>query len=136
MERLAANTGSSVDIMFTGCFRKIRSTARVEMVGSSLFVFTGEGVRVTGKVELYMVLAERTLTRTRIITFMLVDAPSQYNVMLGFKFVCCYHISSLSHGEVLSGGREKSGCGSGSGAWRPTVLKKMLCCCNPDFEKP
>lgn len=90
--------------MFTDCFLKIRSTARVEMVGSSLFVFTGKGVRVTGKVELYMVLSERTLTRTRIITFMLVDAPSQYNVMLGFKFVCCYHISISSHGEVLSGG--------------------------------
>lgn len=52
------DTGSSVDIMFTNCFRKMNSSVHIKPVGTSLFGFAGESVRVYGKVKLHFVLGD------------------------------------------------------------------------------
>lgn len=62
----------------------------VERVETSLFGFPGESVRVTGRVELQMTPGEGHLRQLRTINFMLVDAPSQYNVMLGRLAINAY----------------------------------------------
>lgn len=63
VERVFVYTGSSVDIMFMDYFLKMRSIVTVDLVGTSLFVFIGEVVRVAGKIELHMVLGEEPLLR-------------------------------------------------------------------------
>lgn len=55
----------------------------VKPVGTSLFGFTGEAVRVYGKVQLPMVLGDGPSRQTRIINFRLIDSPSHYNVIMG-----------------------------------------------------
>lgn len=90
VERVFVYTGSSVDIIFMDYFRKMRSIVTVDLVGTSLFVFIGEVVRVAGKIELHMVLGEGTLTQMRTIMSMLVDALSQYKVILGRPSLSLY----------------------------------------------
>lgn len=55
MERVFVDMGSSVDIMFIDSFKKMNSTMDIKPVGTSLFGFAGESVRVYGKVKLPMV---------------------------------------------------------------------------------
>lgn len=47
-------------------------------------------MRVAGKVSLTMVPGQGTWTKTRTITFILVDTTSQYNVMLGRPSLSLY----------------------------------------------
>lgn len=84
------DTGSSVDIMFMDCFTKTNSMVDILPVGTLLFGFDGESVRVCGKVKLPMVLGEERWKQNRTITFMLVDTPSLYNVILGRPSLTLY----------------------------------------------
>lgn len=83
IERIFVDTGISVDVMFLDYFRRMNLSIEVKPVGTSLFGLTGKTVRVYGKVQLPMVLGEGTWKQIRIVTFMLVDTPSQYNVIMG-----------------------------------------------------
>lgn len=54
------DNGSSVDIMFMDCFKKMKSiVVEVQPVGTSSFGFAGESIRVFEKVSLHVVLGER-----------------------------------------------------------------------------
>lgn len=90
IERVFVETGSSVDIKFMDCFRKMNSTVYILPVGTSLFGFARESARVYGKVKLPMVLGEERWKQNRTITFMLVDTLSPYNVILGRPSLSTY----------------------------------------------
>lgn len=60
VERIFVDAGSSVDVMFLDCFKRLNLSIDVKPVGTSLFGFAGEAVRVYGKVQLPMILGERT----------------------------------------------------------------------------
>lgn len=90
VEMVSVDTWCSIDIMFMDCFRKMKKTTKVKPVATSLFDFKGEVVRVAGKVSLTMVSGQGTWTKTRTITFILVDTTSQYNVMLGRPSLSLY----------------------------------------------
>lgn len=84
--------------MFMNCFRKMNSTADIKPVGTSLFGFAGESVRMYGKVKLPMVLGEGEWKQNKTITFMLVDTLSPYYVILGRPLLSTYAaIISLAH---------------------------------------
>lgn len=98
VERVFINAGNSVDVIFWDCFRRLGLKSMVDPVETSLFGFAGESVRVTGRVKLQLTLGEGRLRQLRTINFMLVDAPSQYNVMLGRLAINAYTaIISISH---------------------------------------
>lgn len=58
MERIFVDTGSSVDVTYLDCFRRMNLAADIKSVGTSMFGFAGEEVRVYGRVQLPMVLGD------------------------------------------------------------------------------
>lgn len=98
VERIFVDTGSSVDVMYLDCFKMMNLAIDIRPVGTSLFGFTGEEVRVYGKVQLPMVLGDGPWRQARIVNFMLVDSPSQYNVIIGRPSISEYAaIISTAH---------------------------------------
>ncbi|XP_073119948.1 uncharacterized protein [Henckelia pumila] len=55
---------------------------KVEPVVTSLFGFTGHAIRPTGLINLPLTLGKDRTSKTRIVSFIIVDAPSAYNVIL------------------------------------------------------
>lgn len=66
IERIFVDTGSSVDVMYLDCFRKMNLAADIKQVGTSLFGFAGEEVRVYGRVQLPMVLEDAMSPRSEV----------------------------------------------------------------------
>lgn len=58
--------------MFLDCFKRMNLVIDVKPVGTSLFEFAGEEVRVYGKVQLPMVTGDGAWRQTRIVKFILV----------------------------------------------------------------
>lgn len=71
----------------------------------------GTSIGWYGKVQLPMVLGEGTWKQTRIVTFMFVDTPSQYNVIMGRPSLSEYAwIISTAHLIMkfpLEGGKQR-----------------------------
>ncbi|XP_073130883.1 uncharacterized protein [Henckelia pumila] len=55
----------------------------MEPVVTSLFGFTGHAIRPVGLVHLPLTLGKGNACKTRIVSFIIVDAPSAYNAILG-----------------------------------------------------
>lgn len=98
MERIFVDTGSSVDVMYLDCFRRMNLAAYIKPVGTSPFGFAGEEVRVYGKVQLPMLLGDGQWRQYRMVNFMLIDSPSQYNIIMGLPSLSEYAaIISTAH---------------------------------------
>lgn len=69
--------------MYLDCFRRMNLAADIKSVGTSLFEFAGEEVKVYRRVQLPMVLGDGQWRQSRMVNFMLIDTPSQYNVIMG-----------------------------------------------------
>lgn len=100
IERVFIDTESSVDVMFVDCFKRMGLKPTIEPVATSLFGFAGESVRVTGRVEFTMTLGEEHYQQSRTIKFILVDAPSQYNVILG-RHVISEFVAVISMAHLM-----------------------------------
>ncbi|XP_074574021.1 uncharacterized protein LOC141830496 [Curcuma longa] len=82
--RVFVDTGSSVNIIFLKAFAQMQiDKADLAPMTTSLFGFTGNEVRPLGQITLAISLGEEPLKRTRRVPFIIVDAPSAYNVILG-----------------------------------------------------
>ncbi|XP_042403954.1 uncharacterized protein LOC121993657 [Zingiber officinale] len=82
--RVFVDTGSSVNVMFRSAFEEMQiDTSELEPVATSLYDFTGNEVRPMGQIKLAISLGSEPLVRTRRSTFLVVDSPSSYNVILG-----------------------------------------------------
>lgn len=83
MERVFVDTGSSVDVLFRKYLEQMRLEKRMDPVETSLFGFKGESIQLTGQVQVQMVLGEGASRKSGMVKFMIVDAPSEYNVIMG-----------------------------------------------------
>ncbi|XP_042432619.1 uncharacterized protein LOC122019186 [Zingiber officinale] len=82
--RVFIDTGSSVNIMFRTTFEEMQIDAtELQPVATSLYGFTGNEVKPMGQIKLAISLSTEPLVRTRRSTFIVVDSPSSYNVILG-----------------------------------------------------
>ena len=84
IHRVLINNGSSADIIFTSDFDKMGiGREKLEPVRTHLQGFFGEKVLPLGSIQLVLTLGDPPCQATTTVRFLIVDAPSAYNVLLG-----------------------------------------------------
>ena len=88
INRVLVDNGSSVDIVFASAFDKIViRREKLESVNACLRGFSGERVLPLGSVQLVLTLRDPPCQATTTVRFLIVDAPSAYNMLLGRPFL-------------------------------------------------
>jgi len=84
VHRVLVNQGSSAGVMFWPTFEKLQlSPDQLRPYGCCLYGFAGVQVEVRGYIELRMTFTDGLASRTEKIRYLVVNAPSAYNILLG-----------------------------------------------------
>jgi len=84
VHRVLGDQGSSADVMFWPTFNKLQlSLDHLRPYPGCLYGFAGDQVEVRGYIELRTTFTDGTVARTEKIKYLVVNAPSAYNILLG-----------------------------------------------------
>ncbi|CAA0830214.1 Unknown protein, partial [Striga hermonthica] len=83
VQRIFVDTGSSVNVIFYDCLKRMDLDIELSPLHTSLFGFNGSEVAPLGEATHAVVLGEGDLRKVKMIRFVVVDVESAYNVILG-----------------------------------------------------
>ena len=84
IHQVLVDNGSSVNIIFTAAFNKMGiRREKLEPVSTHLQGFSGEKVLPLGSIQLVLTLGDPPCQEITAVRFLIVDAPSAYNMLLG-----------------------------------------------------
>ena len=84
VHRVLVNNESSTDIIFVSSFDKmVIGMEKLELVNAHLRGFSKERVLPLGSIQLVLTLGDPPCHDTTVVMFLIVDAPSAYNILLG-----------------------------------------------------
>jgi len=84
VKKVLVDQGSSVDILYWATYQKLQlPDAAMVPYDEPIYGFSGEQVSTRGYIKLHTVFREGTQTKTIPIHFLIVDASTSYNILLG-----------------------------------------------------
>ncbi|XP_065050245.1 uncharacterized protein LOC103972544 [Musa acuminata AAA Group] len=123
VRRIMVDTGSSADILYFDAFQKLSlSGDNMKPIFSALTRFTSDSISPLGAITLPLTLGAPPRSKTVMTTFLVIDLPAAYNVILGRPtlnkirvVVSTYYqtVKFLTHagtGEVAGSPRESRRC--------------------------
>jgi len=84
VKKVLVDQGRSVDILYWATYQKLQlpDTAMIPY-DEPIYGFSGEQISTRGYIDLHTVFRDGTQTKTIPIRFLIVDAPTFYNILLG-----------------------------------------------------
>ncbi|GKD35148.1 reverse transcriptase domain-containing protein, partial [Tanacetum coccineum] len=103
VRRVYVDEGSSVEVMFEHCFENLPEKVRAGLreTRTDLVGFAGEVAKPLGKIDLEVCFGNEGLSRRTSMKFIIIRAPSPYNVILGRPGLKILHaIPSTIHSMI------------------------------------
>jgi len=84
VKKVLIDQGSSVDILYWATYQKLQlPTTAIVPYDEPIYGFSGEKLSTRGYIDLHTIFHDGAQTKTIPIRFLIVNAPTSYNVLLG-----------------------------------------------------